>query len=148
MSEKDFVQIIGEQKWAEIKQKLYSTHSPNCSGCGYTEEKPENLQVHLNWWDGTNPDSAEFYLVCKGCHSIKHFDKAVEKNYAVLCNSAYTQEEIMILNRKGGKIKHAMEIHKIILLKKTAQEYLNEIKESELNRSDKIKIIFGNKFNW
>jgi hypothetical protein len=147
-SEQDFCKLVGEQRWHEIKQTLYERSSPVCAGCGHTTSKPSKLQPHLNWWDGTNWESAEFYLVCEGCHSIKHFDRAVANNWVVLCNSVYTQEEIIKMNRSSGQIKHAIETHKIIILKKTAEEYLNEIKESELNRNDKTKIIFGNKFSW
>lgn len=147
-SEQDFVKIVGEQRWAEIKHREYNNASPVCSGCGFTTHRTTQLQIHLNWWDGSNPETAEFYLVCEGCHTLKHFDKAVEQNWAVLCNSVYSQEELLIMNRSGGKIKHAMDNHKIILLKKTAKQYLSELKESELNRNEKIKIIFGNKFTW
>ena len=148
VSEKDFSELIGDEKWAKTKENIYSKSANTCNGCGYVPAHIRLLQVHLNWWDGTDPETAEYYLLCEGCHALKHFEKAVSNNWVVLANSVHTQEDIMIMNRSSGKIRFAMDNHKIILLKKSPEEYLKELQESELNRNDKIKIIFGNKFTW
>ena len=147
-SEKEFVEIISKEKWEEIKSNIYTKSSGCCYGCGHTPVENTMLKVHLHWWDGTNLSTAEFLLLCEACHAIKHFDIAVVNNWVVLANSTYSQEELLQRNRTAGMIKKDITEFKIAVLKKPAEEYLNEIKESELNRNDKIKILFGNRFVW
>lgn len=147
-SEKDFVDIISCEKWEEIKSGIYEKSSNCCYGCGHTPRDIKQLTVHLHWWDGVNLATAQFFLLCEACHSIKHFDITMLKNWVVLVNSVYSQEELLKMNRIPGQIKENIEKMKIVLLKKTAEEYFNEIKESELNRNDKTKVLFGNKFVW
>ena len=147
-SEKEFVDIISKEKWEEIKTNVYNKSQNCCYGCGHTPADIKMLTVHLHWWDEKDLKTAQFLLLCEGCHHIKHFDSAIENNFVVLVNSTYSQEELLRMNRIAGQIKENIENMKIVLLKKTAEEYFNEIKESELNRNSKTKILFGNKFNW
>lgn len=149
-SEKDFRNSLpqGKEQYNEIIKNVYDLSSDTCVGCGHSHGNKETLQVHLQWWDGENHDTAEFILLCEGCHAITHFDQAVEKEWVVLVNSIYQQHELLRRNRSNATIKRDLDEHKIILLKKTAKEYLNEIIESDLNRNDKTKILFGSKFTW
>lgn len=147
-SEKDFIALIPKEKWQEIKDAIYVNNSGQCYGCGYCPVDKKMLQTHLNWWDEKNYNTAEFMLLCEACHSIKHFDIAILNGWVVLVNSTYTQEEIILRNRSSGSIRKDIDEHKIVLLKKTAKEYFEEIQESELNRNEKTKILFGNKFTW
>lgn len=148
-SEKDFTDSVSKEQWEKIKEeKIYLNHSGKCFGCGYTPENVKMLQIHLHWWDGKNHDTAEFLLLCEGCHALKHFDIAIEKGWVVLVNSVYSQEDIIVKNRSSKTIRKEIDDNKIVLLKKTAKEYFEEIKESELNRNEKTKILFGNKFSW
>ena len=149
-SEKDFRNSLpgGKEKYSKIIKDVYDNGSETCLGCGYSNGSKEALQAHLHWWDGENHDTAEFVLICEGCHAIKHFDQSVQKGWIVLVNSIYQQHELMRRNRSSGTIRKDIEEHKIVLLKKSAEEYLNEIIESDLNRNEKTKILFGNKFTW
>ncbi len=150
LSEKDFRDSFpgGKDKYSEVIKKLYDNSSDTCLGCGYSHSNKELLQTHLQWWDEQNHDTAEFVLVCEACHAIKHFDQAVQKGWVVLVNSIYEQHELIRRNRRSSIIKKDIEEHKIVLLKKNAEEYLKEIMESDLNRNAKTKILFGNKFTW
>jgi hypothetical protein len=151
-SEKDFRHSLpgGKEQYQEIIKKVYDSSSDTCPGCGYSTGNKESLQAHLQYWDGVNPDSAEFILVCEGCHSIKHFDQAIEKGWVVLVNSVYSQSELIRRNRSIGIIKQDLRENKIVVLKKTPKEYFEEISNSEVNRTinEKTKILFGNKFVW
>lgn len=147
-SEKEFVEIISKEKWEEIKSNIYEKSSDCCYGCGHTPKEKIMLKVHLHWWDEKDMETAECLLLCEACHAIKHFDIAVGNNWVVLVNSTYSQEELLQRNRTAGLIKRDITEFKIAVLKKPAEEYLNEIKASELNRNDKIKILFGNRFVW
>ena len=147
-SEKNFIELIPKEKWNEIRDNIYKNTSGHCCGCGYHPEDVKMLQIHLHWWDEENTDTAEFILLCEGCHMIKHFDIAIKNGYAVLVNSVYPQDELIRRNRGTGTIKDDIRDHKIVVLKKTAKEYFDEIQESELNRNEKTKILFGNKFYW
>jgi len=146
-SEKDFKESISKEHWDDIRQKAHQ-NSFDCYGCNYSSDNKESLQLHLHWYDGIDKDTAEFVLLCKACHAVKHFDIAVENGWVVLVNSVYSQEELIKRNRSAKTIKKDIEEHKIILLKKHPLDYLNELKESEFNRSEKIKLLFGNKFSW
>jgi hypothetical protein len=149
-SEKDFRNSLpgGKEKYSEIIKKVYDNGSDTCPGCGYSTGHKESLQAHLQYWDETNHDTAEFILLCEGCHTLKHFDQAIEKGWVVLVNSVYSQSELIRRNRSSATIKKDLDEHKIVILKKTAKEYFDEILESDLNRNDKTKILFGNKFTW
>lgn len=149
-SEKEFRNSLpgGKEKYEEIIKNVYDNGSDVCVGCGYSNGNKESLQAHLQCWDDTNHETAEFILVCEGCHAIKHFDLAVEKGWVVLVNSVYQQYELIRINRSSAAVRKDIDDHKIVLLKKTAQEYLDEIIESDLNRNEKTKILFGNKFTW
>ncbi len=149
-SEKDFKNSLpgGKEQFQKIVDKVYETNSDTCPGCGYSTGSSKSLQMHLQSWDGENHDTAEFILLCEGCHSIKHFDQAIEKGWVVLVNSVYSQSELIRRNRSVATIKKDLDEHKIIILKKTAKEYFDEILKSELSRNEKTKILFGNKFTW
>lgn len=149
-SENDFKKSMPDPTLYKDKiiKDLLENGSETCCGCGYTTGKKESLQEHLNWWDGVNHDTAEFVLICEACHALKHFDKAIEKNWVVLVNSTYSQEDLIKRNRSSAAIKKDLDEHKIVLLKKTPKEYFDEITESLSNRNPKTKILFGNKFNW
>lgn len=149
-SEKEFRNSLlgGKEKYNEILKNFYEKSSDTCCGCGHSTGKKDSLQAHLQWWDGNNHDTAEFVLLCEACHSIKHFDQAIENGWVVLVNSIYSQSELIRRNRSRKTILLDLKENKVVVLKKTAKEYFDEILESELNRNDKIKILFGNKFIW
>ena len=149
-SEKDFRKSLpgGKEQYDEILKKVYENSSDTCIGCGYSTGDKESLQAHLQWWDEVNHDTAEFVLVCEACHAIKHFDHTIQNGWVVLVNSIYPQHELIRMNRSSGAIRDGMNKSKIILLKKTAEEYWREILESDLNRNEKTKILFGHKFPW
>ena len=149
-SEKNFRSSLpgGKEAYQQIIKKVYDSSSDTCPGCGYTNGNRESLQPHLQYWDEKNHDTAEFILVCEGCHSIKHFDQCVENGWIVLVNSVYSQSELIRRNRNSAIIKNDLKEHKIVILKKTPKEYLDEILEGTFNINEKTKILFGNKFNW
>lgn len=149
-SEKDFRNSLpgGKEQYDEILKNVYENGSNTCVGCGYSKCNKSSLQAHLQWWDEDNHNTAEFVLLCEACHAIKHFDQAVEKGWVVLVNSVFQQYELIIRNRSSATIRKDLDDHKIVLIKKTAEEYFNEILESDLNRNEKTKILFGKKFPW
>ena len=149
-SEKDFKDSLprGREQYNEIIHSFYEKCSDSCNGCGYSNGDKGSLQAHLHWWDEKNHDTAEFVFLCEACHAIKHFDQAVKNGWVVLVNSVYSQSELIARNRRSRIILEDIKLHKIVVLKKSAEEYLNEILESDLNRNEKTKILFGNKFVW
>jgi hypothetical protein len=149
-SEKEFRTSLvgGKDKYREIIKEVYENGSDTCLGCGYSTGNKESLQAHLQWWDGTNHETAEFVLLCEGCHAIMHFDLSIQKGWVVLVNSVFKQDELIIKNRSSATIKKEIQNFNIMVLKKSAEEYLNEILESDLNRNEKTKILLGNKFTW
>lgn len=149
-SEKDYRDSLpgGKEEYQKILNKLYETSSESCPGCGYSTGNVKSLQPHLNWWDEKDHNTAEFMLLCEGCHGIKHFDQATERGWCVLVNSIYSQSELIRRNRSSATIKKDLDEHKIVILKKTPKEYLDEILESSQNRNEKTKILFGSKFPW
>ncbi|SRR3990170_5424 len=149
-SEKEFLKSLpgGREKYNEIIKDVFENGSDTCLGCGYTNGDKESLQAHLQWWNGTEHDTAEFILLCEACHALKHFDLVVKNNWAVLVNSIYQQYELLRRNRSTAFIKEDLDTHKIVLLKKTAEEYFKEITESDLNRNEKTKVLFRKDFPW
>ena len=149
-SEKEFRNLLpgGKNQYNEIIKNVYEKGSHTCIGCGYSTGYKESLQAHLQWWDEADHNTAEFILLCEGCHAIMHFDLSIQKGWVVLVNSIFKQDELIIRNRSSKTIRKDLDEMNIVVLKKTAEEYLNEIAESELNRNEKIKILLGNKFTW
>jgi hypothetical protein len=148
LSEKTFLETIPIEQWNLIKHSIYTKQPDYCFGCSYTPENKKHLQIHLHVENTNNPELSEFLLLCEGCHSIKHFDITAKNNWCVLVNSVYSQEELMLKNRHNGLIRKDIMNNKIILIKKTPDEYLAEIIESRVNINLKTKILFGNKFSW
>ncbi len=150
LSENDFKDSLprGREQYDEIVNSFYEKCSDVCNGCGHSNGDKSSLQAHLHWWDEKNHETAEFVLLCKACHAIKHFDQAAKNGWVVLVNSVYSQSELIARNRRSRLILDDIKASKIVVLKKSAEEYLKEILESELNRNEKTKILFGNKFVW
>ena len=85
-SEKKIVEIIGKDKWSELRKKTINSQPNKCACCNYPE--PEvgfsrinlnpKLNVHVLPYD-SNIDLVKDYddlntiILCDACHTIKHF---------------------------------------------------------------------------
>ena len=148
-SEKNFREKIGQSKWDELKIKFFAKSNGYCYSCGYIPEDKDELAFHVEKWDGVDPDTTELFLICKGCHAIKHFDSCVKNNWIVLCNSSMSQEELVRLCRDRNKLTKVFNERKIILISKTPEKYLEEIRDIDYDKKlDKVKVVFRKEFSW
>lgn len=153
ISEKDFKESLSEEnknKINQISENALSLQEHKCAGCDIEdidEGRVNKLTVHIISGNPDDINSLKLVHLCLACHAIKHFDKAVENEWVLLVNSSLTQRNLMHYGR-AGNYASLYKSRDIIVLKKTPLEYLNELRESETNRNDKIKIIFTKKFQW
>lgn len=166
-SEKKIVEIIGKDKWNELRRKTIDFQPNKCVCCNYPE--PENgfkrinlnpkLNVHVLPYSPdldleNDYDKLNTVILCDACHALKHFDVAVKNNWVKLANSSFSQLNLILACRWGNKLinAHILGGHKvekmIFPLKKTPESYLEEIQESKLNVNPKIKVIFTKNFDW
>lgn len=166
-SEKEISQIIGKDNWLNLIK--ISTHNQplKCHFCGYPQKEenfiPVNLapklRHHILPFDANIDIKKDFnelkiVITCDACHAIQHFDYGVKRNWFKLVNSNFDQTDLVKMCRWGNKIVNAyiignQEVEKsIFLLKKTPENYLSKIYESNLNYNDKIKVVFTKFFDW
>lgn len=166
-SEKKIVEIIGKDKWSELRKKTINSQPNKCACCNYPESEVgfsrinlnPKLNVHVLPYD-SNIDLVKDYdelntiILCDACHTIKHFDIAVKNDWVKLANSSFSQLNLILACRWGNKIVNAHiigghKVEKLIFpLKKSPKSYLEEIQESKMNINPKIKVIFTKNFDW
>lgn len=149
-SDIDFRNKIGKERWTELKIEYINKHKYHCQGCGYPMTKNYKFfDLHVISGDINDIENVNYTLLCKACHITQHLDKATELNYVKLVNSFYSQEELINLGRKGNtEVKSKLNDNSIILLDKTPQEYVEELKKNTFNKNNKIKVILSSTFSW
>jgi hypothetical protein len=148
ISEKEFIDQYGQENWLKFKNNFIEKTARFCVGCNYAPKEVEKLQIHILNKE-INFDNIDACFLCPACHSIKHFDIAAKNEWIVLVNSKFSQEKLVSICREGNiKLKQLINEKQIFLLKKTPSEYMEEIMNKPWRKDDRIKIIFGSKFNW
>ena len=159
-SEKKVLDLIGKENWLELSKSSTSKAPYVCSGCGFVPARGQKLRVHILPFDEKNFDLASNFLqlessiLCDACHTIKHFDLAVDSKLVRLVNSDFSQKDLIVVCRHGNRalnayVKGNKYIEKRIFpLKKKPEDYLREISEDQKNYNPKIKVIFTDKFTW
>jgi len=146
--DKDFRNKIGNETWIKIKSKAFRDDGFKCQGCGfepYDVPVETVLDVHLISEDKENPENSEVRTTCMLCHIIEHADVAVEHGYVELVNSHFTQGELVNISGRQGGLSNYIENGSIRYLKKTLQEYLEELKSGRALEG-KVKLIFTQKY--
>lgn len=149
-SEKDFISSIPKDEWKRLKTEAYGDGYKGCVGCGHKPDDMSELDFHVENCQIGDPDSAMVVMLCRACHTIRHFDMAVEKGWVTLVNSIHSQEKLVEICR-DGKSRLVAEINAsniIILKNRNAKEYVHQIKEEHIKHNEKIKVIFGRNFDW
>lgn len=145
---KELQDSLSDEKWNAMIKLVSKRQGCSCLGCGFKPVDESCLKLHAEKL-ADNPKNSDFMLLCTACYTIRHFDKAADLDMVVLVNSKYSQEDLIRRCRSSNKtIVADIENKRIMLLKKSAKEYAAELKDSELNRNDRTKVIFGTKFKW
>ena len=147
ISEEEFISSLGNDTLIKLENELKLKGITTCLGCGYNPKDVSKLQIHITNSIINHP--IESVYLCPPCHCLKHFNVAAKNEWVVLVNSIFSQETLVSICRSGNaQLKKMIGENKIFLLKKTAKEYSDELILDRSNRDDKIKAIFGSKFNW
>lgn len=159
-SEKKIFESIGKENWSKLHKLTVSKGEYICTGCGFAPVQGQALRIHVLPFSETEFDLEAMFLelpttvLCDACHSLKHFDLAVQLGQIRLVNSDFTQKDLIAVCRHGNQavnayVKGSRKIEKRIFpLKKKPEDYLREIVEDEKAYNPKIKAIFTDKFNW
>lgn len=146
-SENHFKQHVNDDFWKEKEEETIHKCEGKCQGCG-----GENVKKGLHLIKGIpeEKENAKLTLLCFLCHATQHIDFFYKKGWIKLVNSIHSQNSIIANSHMNGYnwIKKEMESNNIVVLSKSAGEYIEELKESSLNRNDNIKIIFTEEFDW
>ena len=141
---KSFINSItagDKQKFNDFFKNALIEQNNCCIGCG---SKKEKVFPYIISGSANDIDRVKMVVICKWCYVIKNFELAVKKNWILLVNSKLPQKDIInfFQNNSHISIKNSFENKIMIKLRKTASEYLSEIKESNQNRNEKIKLCF------
>ena len=148
LSEKEFRDKIGQVKFDELYTNLLSV-SKTCFGCRYEPTDKLILKPHLESWNGIDYKTAKMVLLCCACHSIKHIDVAVSNDWVRLCNSKYSQEELIQHCRKDA-LRADLANERVFILNRLPQTLVDDLRNIDVDpkKNEKIKIVFGKKFDW
>ncbi len=147
--EHELLALVGKDGVNQIFSKIRQTQKNQCAGCGFIPAKNQRLKLYVDNIDTVQPSNSACYALCDACHALKHFQTLVENNQIVLCNSTYSQKDIIAIQRQSNKrVMAEIKYKKILLLKRNPAELLAELKEDGVIKDTKIKIVFGKNFNW
>lgn len=152
VSENIFKRTYGEHIYDYILTNLINANKHGCSGCGYPDsgvfsDLKKILYAHILEINYDNPAESPAVLLCRECHCIQHIDYMGGKNWIKLVNSSYGQD--ILLKAQRGENRALVEMYKkrkIVNLKKTPEELIEELRAGTYNKNDKIKILFENKY--
>lgn len=143
--EEEALLILGKEQITNIYNKIKS-ESNVCACCGFIPNEFQNLKLHILDF---SIETTNATLLCGACFLLKHFEKAIERNCVVLANSEYSQLDLFTIQRKSNKTTNNEIVKKrIVILKTTAKEYADQIKNNKLLYSPYIKVLFNNNFKW
>ncbi|MFA5068185.1 MAG: hypothetical protein WC466_09180, partial [Candidatus Izemoplasmatales bacterium] len=93
----------------------------------------------------SEPELTKGVTLCKMCHLTQHVESAIKKDWVILVNSIYNQNNLIRLVR-SGQIYGAMGQRAVVKLKKTPQDFLDEWKTGKKSITQTIKVVFNEKF--
>jgi hypothetical protein len=150
ISEQLFFKKYGKDVYNQIKQRAFIESRGCCAACRHEppeDKKATALSLHIpnNKINKINPELTEGVILCKACHATQHIEASIINNWVVLVNSMYSQKNIIRLTR-ANQVHGALTQRTIIKLKKTPQQFLEELRGGSAKFSTTLKVIFTNSF--
>jgi len=103
------------------------------------------LNVHIYKIDKENPSNSKAIYLCKGCHSTQHIRTSLQNGWVKFVNSSLSQGALISFSRHG-LIKQLYDNSQVFDLKKTPEEYLNDIQSGKFKMSITLKVLFTPRF--
>jgi hypothetical protein len=148
-SDKGFINIIGNDKYNQIKANVFKRDNYSCKGCSYKplDESRVNSALFCHVIDINNefPEESECITLCKACHSTQHVDISLQQGWVQLVNSTWSQKAL-IESCRINTIYNTVKEDNTRYLKMSVEEFIDKFKNDLI--SDKAKIVFTNKFEW
>ena len=146
-SDKKHIKFLGIEFWNNMANFLLEKNNKTCQSCGYKPSDIGFLELHVIKGDLNNIENYKFSLLCKSCHTLQHAEEAVNANWIKLCNSIYSQSELVRISRSGNiNLLNKIKSKEIILLDLDSKKYIEDIKGDLFNKRKTIKAIFGKNF--
>jgi len=146
LPESIFIQQYGIEAFETVKK-----NTPNTGQCEGCKHEPRNsdpnkvLNIHIYKIDKENPANSKAIYLCKGCHSTQHIRASIQKGWIKFVNSSLSQGSLVSFSRHGI-IRQLYDDSKVFDLKKTPEEYLNDIQTGNFVMSSTLKVLFTNQF--
>ncbi len=140
-----FVKQYGKNVYEKIYKK--TVNKGYCSACGHESNSGEKLQLHIYNVDKNNPENSKAVFLCGACHITQHIDFGIANNFFTFVNSAYSQEDLVRACRFGD-LRKLYKTNKLINIKKTPQEILEEIQDGTFKPTTTLKVVFTDNFQF
>jgi len=141
-----FWEQYGKKEFFIIKHN--TINKGRCMGCGHEprDASPEDvLSTHIYSINKENVIESKAVTLCKGCHATQHIVMAIEQGWVRFVNSSFSQEYLVKLSRMGN-LRDSYKNGKIVDLKKTPEEILEEIRSGVFKQSATLKVLFTDNF--
>lgn len=119
-----------------------------CTACGHEPlhtQPNQCLQLHIYDVNKQEPSKSKATFLCAGCHATQHIEHAIMNNWVKFVNASVSQESLVKDSRFGNFVKLYND-SKIMDLKKTPEQFLEEIRSGAFKVSSTLKVIFTNNF--
>ena len=149
--ERQIFELYGREFINSIINNLAQKHGYKCKCCNYIPINNQRLNVHVIAPElkEITLENVEAVLLCEACFAICHFEQSVNNDYFVLSNSSLSQIDIINLHRQyEGLVQREIDLKKIVLLSKTSQKLMTEMKDELFKDTSKIKLLFTKNFSW
>ena len=141
-----FIKLYGNEVYKTVISKIENHNY--CAACGHEPKYSDVHKVltpHIYNIDKNNPINSKVVNLCKACHSTQHIDISINNQWVKLVNSSLSQATLVSASRYGD-LKKLYASSKIINLKKTPTQLLQEIQNGSFKISSTLKVVFTNNF--
>jgi len=148
-SDKEFKNIIGNDKYNQIKGFVFKRDGFSCKGCSYKPLDESRiitaLFCHVVEINNESPEESECITLCKACHSTQHIDISLQQGWVQVVNSTWSQRAL-IESCRINTIYNTVKEDNTRYLKMSTEEFMDKFKNGLI--SEKAKVVFTSKFEW
>jgi hypothetical protein len=146
LPESIFCKMYGNEAYVSVAKS--TANRGYCSACGHEPKNTQpnqSLQLHIYEVNKQNPGQSKAVVLCAGCHATQHIEHSITNNWVKFVNSSLSQETLVTQSRYGNFLQLYAD-SKIVDLKKTPEQVLEEIRSGAFKISSTLKVIFTNSF--
>ena len=147
VSENSYKKKIGKDNFLALDLKTKNKTNGECESC---KLKPKTeaavhkyLFTHIVEENLEDPINTPTLCLCLACHMTQHIEAAIKNDWIELVNSIFSQGTLTNMCRKNNDgLYRAIKSNEIAKLKKTPENFLEELKSGVISYDDRLKITF------